>query len=71
MTIKELAKATGLPVSTIRYYERRGFLPEPDRLPNNYRNYSDQIVKTLHLILYFSGLGLTLEQIGTILRKND
>ncbi|WP_161981003.1 MerR family transcriptional regulator [Streptococcus sp. S784/96/1] len=69
MTIKELAKATGLPVSTIRYYERRGLLPEPERFPNNYRNYPDQSVKTLHLILYFSGLGLTLGQIRTILRK--
>lgn len=40
MTIKELAIKSGLAVSTIRYYERQGLIPQPERLSNNYRDYA-------------------------------
>ena len=39
MKIGELAKRTGCPVETIRYYEREGLLPEPARSEGNYRQY--------------------------------
>ncbi|MCO4084514.1 MerR family DNA-binding transcriptional regulator, partial [Pseudomonas aeruginosa] len=40
MKIGELAKRTGCPVETIRYYEREGLLPEPARSEGNYRQYT-------------------------------
>lgn len=69
MTIKELAQVTGLPISTIRYYERLGLLSDPERLPNNYRKYSDQNIKKLQLIQYLSGLGLTLGKVRDLLQQ--
>ena len=39
MLIGELADAAGLPSQTIRFYERRGLLPEPERGANGYRIY--------------------------------
>ncbi|MGB2130833.1 MAG: Cd(II)/Pb(II)-responsive transcriptional regulator [Marinobacterium sp.] len=44
MKIGEIAAATGLPVETIRYYEKIGLLPPPARSDNGYRHY-----RTLHL----------------------
>lgn len=40
MKIGELAKRTGCPVETIRYYEHQGLLPSPSRNNSNYRLYS-------------------------------
>ena len=40
MRIGELAERTQTPVDTIRYYERAGLLPKPDRTASNYRAYS-------------------------------
>lgn len=39
MKISELADRIGLPAKTIRYYENRGVVPTPERLPNGYRIY--------------------------------
>ncbi|MGT2926777.1 MerR family transcriptional regulator [Streptococcus cuniculipharyngis] len=69
MTIKELAIKSGLAVSTIRYYERQGMIPQPERLSNNYRDYAPQMVNRLYLIQYLSGLGLSLAAIRDFLGK--
>lgn len=63
MTIKELAQTTGLPISTIRYYEKKGLLIAPKRQANNYRDYGKASINRLYLIKYLSGLGMTLEDI--------
>lgn len=63
MTIKELAQTTGLPISTIRYYEKKGLLIAPKRQANNYRDYDKASINRLYLIKYLSGLGMTLEDI--------
>ena len=39
MRIGDLAKATGVDIETIRYYEKAGLLPEPGREANGYRAY--------------------------------
>ena len=41
MRIGELSRETGVPVETIRYYEKEGLLEPPMRLQNNYRSYGD------------------------------
>lgn len=67
MTIKELAQTTGLPISTIRYYEKKGLLMTPKRQANNYRDYDKASINRLYLIKYLSGLGMTLEDIRDFL----
>ena len=42
MQIKDLSRATGVDVETIRYYEKQGLLPKPARRDNGYRDYAAQ-----------------------------
>ena len=46
-TIGGLAKAAGVGVETVRYYQRRGLLAEPPRPHGEVRRYADQDVKRL------------------------
>lgn len=52
MKISEVSKATNLPISTIRYYERVGLIHDDYyvREDNGYRNYSISVVPHLHFI---------------------
>ena len=50
MQIKELARATGVDVETIRYYEKQGLLPEPARRDNGYRDYEATHLERLAFI---------------------
>jgi len=63
----ELAQAGGVHVETLRYYERRGLLPEPPRRGSGYREYPPQAVQRLRLIKHAQGLGLTLEEVAELL----
>ncbi len=67
MKIGELAGRAGVNVQTIRYYERRGLLPEPDRRPSGYREYEPQVLERLHFIKRAQELGFTLSEIGELL----
>lgn len=62
MTIKELEERTGMPRANIRFYEDEGLL-NPKRLPNGYRDYSEEDVLTLEKIKLLRQLQL---DIGTI-----
>lgn len=50
MKIGELANSAGVHIQTIRYYERRGLLPEPERRPSGYREYGRETLDRLHFI---------------------
>lgn len=63
MKIGELATTTKCPVETIRYYEKIGLLPEPDRLLNGYRNYTAHHRKWLQFILRCRALGFTQKEV--------
>lgn len=67
MLIGELADAVGLPSQTIRFYERRGLLPEPGRGPNGYRVYDRSTLTRLHFVRSAQAAGLTLAEIGSII----
>jgi MerR family transcriptional regulator, copper efflux regulator len=67
LTTGQLAKAAGVNVETVRYYERRGLLPEPDRRPSGYREYPESEVGRLGFIRRAQELGFTLEEIGELL----
>ena len=54
-------------VQTLRYYERRGILPEPQRSASGYRSYDDQAVRTVRFAKGAQQLGFSLEEIGSLL----
>jgi len=67
MLIGELADAAGLPSQSIRFYERKGLLPEPERGSNGYRNYDASTLTRLHFVQAAHAAGLTLAEIGSII----
>ena len=67
MRIGELAKAVGVTPDTIRYYEREGLLPPPDRTPSGYRDYGPEVVDDLQFIKKAQALGLKLSHVREVL----
>jgi DNA-binding transcriptional MerR regulator len=67
LTIGELARDAGVNVETIRYYERRGLLPEPPRTRAGYRLYGDDARWRLEFVCRAKQLGFTLTEIRDLL----
>lgn len=67
MRIGEAADAAGVPTQTIRFYERRGLLPEPPRGSNGYREYDGSVLTRLAFIRSGQAAGLTLVELASIL----
>ncbi len=68
LTIGELAKAAGVPTSTVRYYERKRLLRPSGRSASNYRLYSDEDLERLRFIRAAQATGFTLEDVTKLLR---
>src|SRR5690348_6166919 len=68
MRIGEVAERAGVNIETLRYYERRGLLPEPPRTPSGHRSYDDETVRFVRAVKEAQGLGLTLAEIEEFLR---
>lgn len=67
LTIGQLAKRANVNLETIRYYERRGLIPEPPRNDSGYRQYSqDTVIRTL-FIKRAQALGFSLKEILELL----
>jgi Hg(II)-responsive transcriptional regulator len=67
MRSSQVAAEAGVNVQTLRYYERRGLLPEPDRLESGYRSYGAEAVSTVRFVKSAQQLGFTLEEINSLL----
>lgn len=67
MTISELAKACGVGVETIRFYERRGLIADPRQRGTGYRDYTDGTVRRVRFIKQAQTLGFTLKEIAELL----
>ena len=67
MRIGAVADAVGVSAQTIRFYERRGLLPQPRRGPNGYREYDASTLNQLRFIRSAQAAGLTLVEIASIL----
>ncbi len=70
-TIGALAKATGVKIETIRYYERIGLLPVPPRTKGNYRSYGRDAERRLHFIKRTRNHGFSIEEIHALLDLSD
>lgn len=66
-TIGKLARAAGVAVDTVRYYERIGLLPPARRTEAGYRVYDNDDLRQLRFIRRAQGLGFSLEEIGRLL----
>lgn len=71
MLIGELAETVRLPTQTIRFYERKGLLPEPSRGTNGYRVYDESTITRVRFIRAAQAAGLTLVEIGSIVDLRD
>ena len=71
MKISDLGKAAQTQPETIRYYERRGLLPEAARTPANYRAYGESHVQRLAFIRHCRALGMTLAEVAALLQFKD
>ena len=67
MRIGELAKTTGVTPDTIRYYEREGLLPSPQRTESGYRDYGPGVIEDLLFIKKAQALGLKLSDVREVL----
>jgi DNA-binding transcriptional MerR regulator len=65
--VGELAKITGLTIRTLRYYDQIGLFSPSGRTEAGYRLYTDHDLTRLQQILSLKELGLSLEQIKSIL----
>ena len=70
MKIGEVAKAAGVGIDAVRFYEREGLLPEPARRPSGYREYSPDAVTDLSFIKRAKELGFSLKEISELLLIN-
>ncbi len=70
MKIGEVAKAAGVGIDAVRFYEREGLLPEPARQPSGYRDYSPDAVLDLQFIKRAKELGFSLKEISELLLIN-
>ena len=67
MRAGEVARAAGVGVESLRYYERRGLMPPPDRSLGGHRVYSADDVTRLRVIRAASRLGFTLSEVAELL----
>ncbi len=67
MKISEVAREAGVGVETIRYYERRGLIPNPPRSASGYRQYEPDAVRRIAFVKRAQGLGFTLVEIEELL----
>ncbi len=66
--IGEVSRRTGCNIETIRYYERIGLVPKPERTASRYRIYAREDVQRLVFVRRARELGFTLDEIRDLLR---
>ena len=67
----QVAELAGVNPQTLRYYQRRGLMPEPDRSPGGHRAYPPQTVTLLRVIKAAQRLGFTLDEVADLLETGQ
>lgn len=70
-TIGALAKAAGVGVETVRFYQRKGLVAEPPRPLRGVRRYGAADVTRIRFIRVAAGLGFSLAEVAELLRLED
>jgi DNA-binding transcriptional MerR regulator len=71
MKIGEVAERAEVRIDTMRFYERRGVLPAPQRRPSGYRVYPPSTVERIRMAKALQHLGFTLDEVIDALRAHD
>lgn len=71
MTINVFSAKTGLPSSTLRFYDRKQLLPPARRLANGYRVYTEDQIDTALMIHSLRQAGIAIEDIKRFLKTNE
>lgn len=70
MRTGEVAAEANVNIQTLRYYERRGLLPQPPRRPSGFRVYEPDAVEIVRFIKRAQELGLSLEEVESLFRAD-
>ena len=70
-TISKVAEELAINIETVRFYERRGLIPQPPKPGLGYRHYPGETVNRIRFIKRAQELGFTLEEIANLLSLND
>ncbi len=66
MNVSEIAREAGIAPSAVRFYERKGILPEPSRGSNGYREYGEEDLCRVRVVASLRRLGLDLVDAGRL-----
>jgi DNA-binding transcriptional MerR regulator len=69
MRISDVAKSLSIPVSTIRYYERKGIITKPARQGRD-RSFSDKDVRAIQFVRDAQSVGFSLKEISELMRED-
>ena len=70
MRIGEIAELTGLSISNIRFYEKKGLMEPAREAENKYREYTEADLQRLKEIMLYRKMNLSIEQIAQIFDGN-
>jgi len=73
-SISEIEKITGIPASTLRYYEQEGILPTVNRNVRGRREYTEDVITWLELVIALKDTGMSIEEIKSyteLIRQGD
>lgn len=71
LTIGTFARSAGVNVETIRFYQRKGLLPQPERPPGGIRRYGRADVARVKFIKAAQRLGFSLDEVAQLLQLED
>jgi len=71
LTIGQLARRSGVPVRTLRFWSDAGVVPETERSGGNYRRYDARAVARLDLVRTLRELGLGLDEVRLVLEQRS
>ena len=71
MKIGQVASEAEVTIDTVRFYERRGVVPEPARRPSGFREYPASTVQRIRMARMLQSLGFTLDEIIEMLHAHD
>jgi len=71
MKIGQVAEQADVSVDTVRFYERRGVLPRPERTDSGYRTYTPATVERIQFARQLQQLGFTLDEVIDALHTAD
>jgi DNA-binding transcriptional MerR regulator len=69
--IGQVAREAGVSIDTIRFYERRGVLPAPERMPSGYRMFTEATVERIRMARELQSMGFTLDEVIDALGAHD